>query len=57
VGHCNLRSKHSDVIAPLPELRGLLIAALDDIGCRDSLCRREDGTFVHFVGGVPQPVP
>ena len=59
VSHCNPWGKLSDIEVPLRELQWAVDAALDDVGCRDSICRvgRDDtqGTSEAPVFAVRKP--
>jgi len=39
-GYCNLATKRAQIEVSLDGLRGALRTALDDIGCKDSYCRK-----------------
>jgi hypothetical protein len=45
---CNLPSKRAQLEVPLDGLALLLRQALDDIGCRRSVCRNADGSYTDF---------
>ena len=49
---CNWRSKSSDIVLDMAEVRLVLGKALDDIGCRDGFCDVGGGRYARLAVGI-----